>query len=150
MSRTYQWLSVAVAAVGLALCGPASADKSQDFGEYIVHFNAITTDLLPPEVAKAYGIQRSKHRALLNVAVIKKVLGTGSRPVRAEIDARAVNLSHQLKRLSVREVREGNAVYYLAEFGVADRETLDFTIEITPEGADRTYPVEFRQQFYTD
>ena len=51
------------------------AERSQDFGEYVVHFNAISTHFLAPEVAGNYGIRRSPSQALINVAVLKKVTG---------------------------------------------------------------------------
>ena len=33
---------------------------SKDFGDYIVHFNAISTDQLSSEIARTYNIVRSK------------------------------------------------------------------------------------------
>ena len=50
---------------------PADATSS-DIGDFVVHFSAQTTDQLPPEVARAYNIVRSKSRAMLNVSVIRK------------------------------------------------------------------------------
>ncbi|MEO1963209.1 MAG: DUF4426 domain-containing protein, partial [Cycloclasticus sp.] len=40
----------------------SSADNAYDFGEYIVYYNAFTADTLPPEMASAYGILRSKYK----------------------------------------------------------------------------------------
>ena len=49
---------------------PAGA-TSENIGDHVVHFSAQTTDQLPPEVARAYNIVRSKNRAMLNVSVLK-------------------------------------------------------------------------------
>ena len=49
----------------------AAAEQSQTFGDYEIHYNALTTDQLSPEVAKAYGIVRSGSRAMLNVSVLR-------------------------------------------------------------------------------
>ena len=32
---------------------PLAAQQSQDFGEYVVHYNALNTNLIPPQVAQA-------------------------------------------------------------------------------------------------
>jgi len=53
-------------------CHLALAQQSQDFGEYVVHYNALNTNLITPQVAQAYGIRRSSSRALLNITVLKK------------------------------------------------------------------------------
>ena len=44
-----------------------------DIGDHVVHFSAQSTDQLPPEVARAYNIVRSKNRAMLNVSIIREV-----------------------------------------------------------------------------
>ncbi len=126
-----------------------SAENSQDFGEHVVHFNALITNTLPPSVTKQYGITRSKNRAMLNITVLKKVMGMTGEPVPATIKASAVNLTGQRKNWTLREIKEGNAIYYIAEFSVANEETLDFDIQVQPEGHTQTFNVRFRRQFYT-
>mgnify|MGYP001561345098 FL=1 len=132
----------------------ALAEQSSTFGDYTVHYSAFTTDILTPEVAKAYGIQRSKSRALLNISVLKKVMGTTGQPVRAKVQATATNLSAQLRQLSVRELideqNDGGAIYYIAETAVADAETLKFSITVTPAEASASTTVTFDQQFFTN
>ena len=127
----------------------ASAENSQDFGEYVVHFNALATDLLPPKVAKEYGITRSQNRAMLNVAVLKKVLGTTGQPVEAHVESSATNLTGQTKNFKMREIREGTAIYYIGEISVSNEETLNFDLKVKPEGSDDEYTVRFRQDFFT-
>ncbi len=131
------------------LPGVVHAEQSQTFGDYVIHYNAIATGDLSPAIAKAYGITRSKNRALLNVAVLKKLLGTTGQPVTATVKATATNLSRQMQTLDLREVREGGAIYYLAEIDVSDQEILDISIEVTPIGQAYTAHIQFRQQFFT-
>jgi len=141
---------LAAAALSLALSAflpTASAERFQDFGDYVVHYNALTTDFLTPQVARAYGIRRSRSRALLTVSVMRRGLAGATMPVAARVRAQAVNLSGQLRRIPMREVREENAIYYLGEFRLSGSETLDFTLEVRPEGADRPLAVRFRQRF---
>jgi hypothetical protein len=124
---------------------PASASDI-DIGDHIVHFSAQSTDQLPPDVARAYGIVRSKNRAMLNVSVIKE--GT-TIAVPADITVRTVNLAGQLKNVTMRKIEEQEAIYYIGETAVANHETLVFNISITPEGATVASDVRFTREFYT-
>ncbi len=125
---------------------PAAASDI-DIGEHIVHFSAQSTDHLPPDVARAYGIVRSKNRVMLNVSVIKE--GT-TIAVPADITVRTVNLAGQLKNVTMRKIQEQEAIYYIGETAVANRETLVFNISITPEGATKASDVRFTRKFYTN
>jgi len=125
---------------------PASASDI-DIGEHIVHFSAQSTDQLPPDVARAYGIVRSKNRAMLTVSVIKEDTTVA---VPADITVRTVNLAGQLKNVTMREIQEQEAIYYIGETAVANHETLVFNISITPEGKTEVSDVRFTREFYTD
>jgi len=125
------------------------AEQSQSMGDYVIHYNAFATGDLSPAIAKTYGITRSKNRALLNVTVLKKVLGTPGQPVTGQLKVSAINLSRQMQNLEPREVKEGNAIYYLTEFTIADQEIIDFTLDVTPEHQTETAHIQFRQQFFT-
>jgi len=142
------WLATLAAAVFLPLT--ASADRSETFGDFTVYYSALSTDFLQPAIARSYGITRSKSRILLNVSVLKKVLGTTGHPVTAEITARATNLNNQLKTIDMRKAGDSGGIYYLGELKVENGEILYFTISVTPEGASQTHTIEFQQQFFTD
>jgi hypothetical protein len=101
----------------------AQAGGQQDFGDFVVHYNAISTDFLSPAVASSYGITRSRNRALINISVMKKTLGVGTEPQHAQVSGKSVNLRGQTRGLEFREVRDGSAIYYLAEVGIDDGET---------------------------
>ena len=49
----------------------AWAENSTAIKGYLIHHNALTTDVLTPEIASHYQIQRSKSQALINIAVQK-------------------------------------------------------------------------------
>lgn len=144
--------------VGLVACGgpdesanipeaqPAGATNA-DIGDHIVHFSALSTDQLPPEVARAYNIVRSKNRAMLNVSVLRESDNT---PVTAEVTVKTVNLTGQLKSVTMRRINEQDAIYYIGEVPVANRETLIFDISVKPEGVDTISEVRFKRQFFTD
>ena len=127
------------------------AQQSQDFGEYVVHYNALNTNLIPPEVAKAYGIQRSPNRALLNVTVLKKVMDTPGTPVDAAVTATGTNLTGQRRDIEIREIKDqGGAIYYIGQIPVHNMETYNFNVEVALETEDEPLVVKFRQQFYTE
>ena len=134
----------------LALAALAvQAENSQDFGDYVVHYNALATDMLPPQVAREYQIKRSRNNGMINITVLKKVLGSPGQPVHAEIEAAAQNLTGQTRNIRMRELRDGNAIYYIGEFGVANEETLKFRVRVRPQDSPDFIVIEFNQDFYT-
>lgn len=125
---------------------PAAA-SSAVIGDHIVHFSAQSTDQLPPEVARTYNFVRSKNRAMLNVSVLDAATKNA---VTAMVSVKTVNLTGQLKNITMRKIVEQDAIYYIGETPVANRETLIFDINITPQGAASAFDVRFKRQFYTD
>ncbi len=125
---------------------PAEA-SSININGHAVHFNALLTDQLPTEIAQLYNIVRSKNRAMLNVSVINEEAETS---VPADVTVRTTNLTGQLKTVNMRRIDEEEAIYYIGETPVANRETLIFDITVTPEGSDSPAEVRFKRQFFTD
>ncbi len=125
---------------------PAGA-TSADIGEYVVHFSAQSTDQLPPDVARNYNIVRSKNRAMLTVSVLR---AADNKPVTAIVAVKTVNLTGQLKNITMRQENEGEAIYYIGEVTIANRETLIFDISVTPDGVEKASDVRFKRQFFSD
>jgi hypothetical protein len=125
----------------------AAGATNVDIGDHVVHFSAQSTDQLPPEVARAYNIVRSKNRAMLNVSVLQK---SDMSAVVANVSVKTVNLTGQLKSVTMRQIDEGDAIYYIGEVAIANRETLVFDISVRPEGSDQNSDVRFKRQFFTD
>jgi hypothetical protein len=139
--------------LAFALVAPSSvlAENSTSAGGFTIHHNAFTTSTLTPEVAKAYGIQRSKFRGMLNVSVIKEKEGTTGTSVPARVDVNTLVLTgQQSARLPMREIKEQDAVYYVGEFPVQNEEKVSFVIKVTPEGSTDSIVVKMEQQFFTD
>jgi len=126
----------------------AHAENSTRTNGYTIHHNAVTTDVLPPGTASLYQIQRSKRRALVNISVMKDQAGAAGMPVTADVTLKARNLIGQTRDILLREIREGSAIYYIADFPVGDRERLDFSLEVLPEGETRVLQAGFRQEFF--
>jgi len=135
----------------LGVSAPADAQQSQDFGDYVVHYNALNTNFIPPQVAQGYGIKRSSSRAILNLTVLKKVMDNPGTPVSAKVSASGTNLTGQLREIEIRELKDTEgAIYYIGEFPIHNLETYNFTVSVQPEGEAEPLLVKFRQQFYTE
>lgn len=133
--------------------GPAAEPEHntfKDFGDYELHYNAITTDQLTPAVARAYNIVRSNNRAMLNVSILKKTDGPVHPSVAGSVSASAINLTGQVKKLNLRQVQEGEAIYYIGDVPVASGETLVFTVDATPINESSRFTVRFTRQFFAN
>jgi hypothetical protein len=140
-----------VLALFLGVCASlALAENATRVPGYTIHHNALTTDSLSPQVAKAYNITRSKSRGMLNVSVLREVPGTTGQPVKARVSVHASNLSGQVKTIELREVEDGEAVYYIGDFRVANQETLNFEVAVTPAGTDTRFVARLSHQFFTE
>ena len=135
-----------------ALLSPLTAlpDNSTSAGGYTIYHNAFTNDTLTPEVAKAYGIKRSKYRGMINVSVIKEEAGTTGKSVPARVEVKTVELTGQANRLPIREIKEQDAIYYIGELAVQNEQKVTFAIEVTPEGPGETFTMTMDQQFFTN
>jgi hypothetical protein len=125
----------------------AAGETSKGIGDFVVHFSAQSTDQLSTDIARAYNIVRSKDRAMLTVSVVRK---DDDQSVPATITVKTVNLTGQLKNITMRRIDEQDAVYYVGETPVANRETLIFDISVMPEGATAASEMRFKREFYTD
>ncbi len=136
-------------AIGLLAPLSAGADNSTTADGYVIHHNAFSADTLDPAVAQRYKIQRSKQRGVLNVSLLKEKAGTTGVPTAARVEVNAANQNGQKMRVPMRELRDQEAIYYIGEFPVQDQETLNFVIEVTPEGAAKAISGKTSQQFFT-
>ncbi len=134
----------------LCLCSVAAvahAEISQKFGNLEIHYNALTTDELQPEVARAYKIERSKTRGMVTMSVLKKNKVGAPTPVAAKLAVYATNLTQQLSNITMREIKEGTAIYYIGEFRVAPPDTLKFTTTVEVAGEPKR-EMTFDQKFF--
>jgi hypothetical protein len=110
----------------------------------------LTTDQIPAEVARGYGISRSGNRALLTLSVHRKSDGGGTSAVDGTVTASAVNLTGQLKPITMREIREDLAIYYIGELAVNHAETLIYTVRVVPNGVTDPLSLRYQRQFYVE
>lgn len=141
--RVLPWLLIA--GLMLPLAPSAQAEQFRRLGAWDVHYVVIRTSFLKPDIAARNNIVRGPDRALLNISV----LGQDGQPVAAELSGTVRNLLEQVTPLEFQTVREGEAIYYLAQIRHTDRETLRFAIDIVPPDGI-TQQLRFQQQMYED
>lgn len=138
------------ASIGLVLAllpFAASSQYRQQFGNVVAHYSAISTEHLLPEMAKHYGIARSRDHGLVNIALER----TGSPDsVRAAVSGSATAISGEKKEIRFRELVEEGTVSYIGEFALSAPDTYTFTIAILPENATTPYTLKFTQDFVRD
>ncbi|WOT04274.1 DUF4426 domain-containing protein [Shewanella youngdeokensis] len=138
----------AIFLLSLCLINYAYAEQKQKVGNFDIHYVALSSTFLTPSIAKAYGIKRSRYSGVLNIAVLDNSV-EGNPAVRADITGVANNLLDARIQLAFREIREGNAIYYIAEVPYRDDQTINFKIEVK-HGNKLNTSLKFSQKFYVD
>jgi len=132
----------------LAVCLQVRAEQAVPMGDYEVHYALFPSLFIKPELATKYGVVRGQDRALLNISVLDARQQPPA-PVPAALEGTVTNLLGQVQRLKFREVREGEAIYYLADVRHTDRDTLRFAVSVRLQGAQAPLgDLEFQQRMY--
>jgi hypothetical protein len=129
----------------LALIPLARAEQKQDLGDWEVHYIALNTTFLKPQVAKSNGIVRSRYNALINISVLDRQNKQAQSVV---LTGQAKNLLGVVKTLSFKQIKEGKAIYYLAVLPFSDQEQYRFTLQIND--GQKQENLKFQHKFYAD
>ena len=130
----------------LVIGSVSQAENAKEYADHIVYYNAFPTDSLPSQMTKQYGLKRSKNYAMINISVMEKAAGipTG---VKSKVTGNLKNLMGQSRAIEFREIKEGAAIYYIAQIGIQTKEVVNFNIDIVPEGSSEKYDIKFSKQF---
>ncbi len=134
----------------LMLCAQSLLAEEQTFGDYTVHYQAVNSTFLTPDIAEQYDIVRSERRAFLNIAVLRNEDDGSTTPVTATINGIKHNLLQQSQAIEFAQIREGEAIYYIGQFDFSNAEILRFTVEVQPEGREPGLALEWNTQLYSD
>ncbi|NRB69885.1 MAG: DUF4426 domain-containing protein [Vibrio sp.] len=140
-----KWITLALASL-LAL--PAWAGQFKTIKDVEVHYSAFNSTFLTPQVAHSYELKRNGYSAIINISVLDNYQA-GKPAITAKVSGSAKNLIGQTKTLEFREVKEGSAIYYLAEFPISEEENLTFNIDVNA-GNKGTGRLKFTQKFYVE
>jgi len=138
-ARTLGWIVLFLSLWSLN----AAAEQKALLGPWEVHYVVVDTTFLKPDVASSHGVTRGRDRAMMNISV----LDSQGVPVAAQLSGTLINLLSQREPLAFREVREGDAIYYLAEFKHTDRDVLRFQVDIVPPDG-QPQQLKFQQKMY--
>lgn len=123
----------------------SSAEQKKQLGNWDVHYMVLSTTFLSPEIAKANNIVRSRFSSLVNISVLNK----NSKVAQSvAMSGSATNLLGTKKELSFKQVKEGDAIYYLALLDYRNRETYRFKINIQQGNTTRT--LSFQQELFVN
>ncbi len=123
-----------------------SAEQMKKLGNWNVHYMALGSTFLTPDIAKAYEIERSSYSGLINISVLSNKKGNVAQ--RVVISGEARNLLGQAVDLKFKEIVEGNAVYYIAQIDYRNEETYNFDIKLKQDGETQSF--KFSQKFYVN
>ncbi|MDO6445856.1 DUF4426 domain-containing protein [Colwellia sp. 1_MG-2023] len=125
----------------------AHAENMKKMGNMNIHYIALNASFITPEIAKNYDIFRSKYNGLINISVLDNTLA--STPAKTvSITGTARNLAGQDKKVEFVEVKEGDAIYYLAQVNFRNEETIVF--DLTISDSKESHQLKFSQKFYVD
>lgn len=140
---------VALFALLLPRCSNAGEHSAQ-FGDLTVRYSAISTEQLFAPVAARYGIERSPHNGLVNIAIERRDDGQAATLVAAAVSGHVADLTGHSRPIRFRESRDEGGIDYLGEFPLDTSGTYVFTIEVTPPGRARPYTVRFHRDYVLD
>ncbi len=134
---------VLIIACNLLMISASRAEQFVQWQGFDIHYNTFSSLLIPPEVAKAHGISRSKHSIITNISIVENGI-----PKTAKVTGQSLNLLGQLTQLAFIEVNERTGFYYLASQIVDEKDTLRFSFRIKPSGSEETYDLNYNRQYY--
>jgi len=127
----------------------AVAEQFKQFGDIVIHYQAVNTKLVDAAALQQYGISVSRNNAVINIAVQQQLPDGSYKPLTAKVAGSARNLLQQRSELRFVEVKEGSAVYYLSQLRYTPEQT--FHIEVDTTLADgRQFKFSFPQTFYVE
>ena len=131
-------------AATLLLSLSVAAEQKITSGALDIHYIVFNSSFLQPAIAKASGLERGKNIAVLNVSPLRDGKGEKS-----QVSGNMTNLLSQTKKLAFREIDEGEAVYYIAQFPIDSREQLRFAIELV-DSEGKKHTLKFTQEVFPD
>lgn len=127
----------------------AWAEQSVTFDDYTIHYSAFNSTMLKPEVARQYNITRSRQQLVINISIQKGAAETFSSST-ATLSGTASNLLGQKTDIQFREIKEGNAIYYIGNLHFTHNEHYRFVIKVQPSDKNTPYIVNFEQKLYVE
>lgn len=132
-----------ITALAMMFAFQASAEEAR-IGDWTVHYSAFPSTFISPEVAQSNNLERSRYNGLLNIAV----LDADGKSVQVALRGQGKNLLGNVRQLEFQTIREGDSIYYIAQYPYRNEDNVLFTIDISSptQGGE----LSFRHTFYTE
>lgn len=143
-----RWLLRMTACLALCLVALGAYGEQQRAGNHDIHYSAVSTRFLTPEVAHQYGLQRSAGLGLVNVSVLEHREDGSTRAVNAAVEGSVGLLDEDPDALNFRTVRDDGSVYQLATFRLQHDAPMHFTLKVRTDRGAEPESVSFIQRFF--
>ena len=121
------------------------AEQKKTLGNWDVHYIVVNSTFFEPDVVRQYGIQRSQFNALVNISVLDK----GNKQAQSvALTGKATNLLGTTKKLSFKEVKEGDSIYYLAQIPFRHKESYRFEVDVRHGNTNEK--LMFKHEFFVE
>lgn len=137
------FMAVKMAIICCFLSTSSWAEQKMQLGMWSVHYNAVNATDLSPDALKTYGIKRNRNTTVINIAPQDK----DGKAFSAKVTGQAKNMLGKVKPLTFQEVKEGEAIYYLATYHHRNQEQVTFVIEVADN--NQSHRFEFSKKLYT-
>ncbi|MEE1999882.1 DUF4426 domain-containing protein [Alkalimonas sp. MEB108] len=134
-----------LACLFLLFSGFVVAEQKQTLGPWDVHYLAFNATFLTPEVARSYGIERSRFTGIVNLSVLSSDDQTAQQ---VNVTGTARNLLGQQRTLRFQQVRDGAAIYYFAPLTIRNEELWRFDIQL--QQGNEQQRLRFEHTYYID
>ncbi len=125
-----------------------NVESSKTVGPYEILYSVVPTTFIGETAAASYQIVRAKDQAMVNVSVRKKV--EDGDVAHAVVVKGTYSDLMQSRVLSFREVREKDAIYYIAAFRHGDKELLRFDLSVQVDPQIPAQTITFTRKLFVD
>lgn len=126
------------------------AEQKQVYGNYEVHYIALPTTVLSPEIAKAYRLPVSKSAGFVNISVLKVKDDGSKQAVHAYVKGDIRNDVQQVRPLEFQKITEQQSVYAIAPFWYSEGQPYEFRLQIQADPEKGPFNLRFTQTLYPD
>ena len=125
-----------------------AVESSKIVGPYEIHYTVVPTTFIAESAAASYQIVRAKDQAMINVSIRKKA-DAGDVAQAAVVTGTYSDLM-QSKKLAFKEIREQDAIYYIAAFRHEDKDLLRFDLKVQIDPQTPTQTITFTRKLFVD
>ncbi|WP_261816015.1 DUF4426 domain-containing protein [Vibrio gallicus] len=131
----------------LSVSSVSYANQFIRFKDVEVHYSAFNSTFISPKIASELKLKRNPYVALLNISALD-LYSLGKKATPVTLTGSAKNLIGNTRKLEFKPIKQGDAIYYIAELPISENETFRFEINVDA-GNKGSGILRFNQTFYT-